>query len=196
MSTSTTNYGLTKPAAGENYSRAVLNNNWDLIDSAIKVESEKVKHAEMVRIAQNDAPAGTFWGPGNISAPYSAGPPTNGVEEAPSKNYADWLQSAYGNDKIRLTKEGIYDIVWSMTNKSGATISLWHIMCSDGSSPAQANATPFGRSPTFNVPAGDPYYAYAPGIYVPPAGLDVFFKYVIGTSNQPWDHRVKVTKVQ
>ena len=34
MSTSTTNLCLTKPAAGENYSRAVFNNNMDLIDTA------------------------------------------------------------------------------------------------------------------------------------------------------------------
>lgn len=43
MSTTTTNYGLTKPAENENYDIGVFNDNFDTIDSALKSLDDDVQ---------------------------------------------------------------------------------------------------------------------------------------------------------
>ena len=46
MSTTTTNYGLTKPEKSDNYNVDVMGNNMDKIDSAIKAQDTRIKAVE------------------------------------------------------------------------------------------------------------------------------------------------------
>ena len=191
MSTSTTKLGLIKPAGGEKWSRPGYNNNLDIID-ADSVEAEKIRHFEAYVVSQNTpSPANTWWGPST--------PITAARESGSSKNdseFTDSVSPTIDTDGLRLTKEGIYTVTWGIGNAGLSSLSLWHIICTNGLNSTNANNTVLGRSPTFNVPSGDWYYAYADNFYVGPDGQNIFFKYSAGNANYPITHRIRVTKLQ
>jgi len=191
MSTSTTKLGLLKPAAGEKYSRATYNNNLDIID-ADSQEFDKMLHFEAyVPTQQTPSPANTWWGPSTpITAAREAGTSFNDSE------FTEAVPSSIDTDGIKLTKEGIYTITWGIGNAwSGGSLTLWHIICTNGLNSTVANGSTLGRAPAFAIPSGDWYYAYADNFYVSDAGLNVFFKYSAGTANVPITHRIRITKV-
>jgi hypothetical protein len=145
-----------------------------------------IHHAEFVRASQNDQPAGTLWGPGaNMIALLDTGPV--------SQNYSSWVSAGTTNDQLKL-QPGVYFIDWKIVNASGAAISLWHTMCTDGTSTANANSTSLGRSYTQNVVPADPYFAYA-HVNLSVA-TDINFKYMCGTAAAPLSQRIKITKIQ
>lgn len=181
MSTSTTNYGLVKPAGGEQYARSVLNNNYDLIDAAIMAEAHKIQHIEIVRQGHTGITANSITGLGDMSTL---------VESASSKNYSDWITFPSA-DMFRLTKEGIYSISWKIVPNS--TTTIWH---SASDSAGNMAGGVYGRSYTSNVVASDGFWmAGGNDVYIPPAGADVYMKFAIGTS-VTINHRIKVTKIK
>ena len=190
MSTSTTKLGLIKPAAGEKWSRPAYNNNLDIID-ADAVNGAKILHAEYYVASQTTpSPANTWWGPST--------PITAARDSSTSKNDSEFT-AAVGpaTDGLRLTKEGIYTVTWGIGNAwGGGSQQLWHIICGDGTNSTTANGSTLGRSPTFAIPPGDWYYAYAENFYVPAGGKDIFFKYSAGAAGVPITHRIRVTKLQ
>ena len=190
MSTSTTKLGLVKPAAGEKWSRPAYNNNLDIID-ADSVNAAKIRHFEAYVPSQNTpSPANTWWGP---STPILAA--RDGVASKNDSEFTDVVSPQ--TDGLRLTKEGIYTVTWGIGNAwGGGSQTLWHIICTDGANATQANGTTLGRSPTFAIPPGDWYYAYADNFYVSPSGLNIFFKYSASTPGVPVTHRIRVTKLQ
>lgn len=189
MSTSTTKLGLVKPAAGEKWSRPAYNNNLDIID-ADSVNAAKIRHFEAFVPSQNTpSPANTWWGPSTpILAARDGGASRNDSE------FTDVVSPQ--TDGLRLTKEGIYTVTWGIGNAGVSSNQLWHIICTDGSNSTTANGTTLGRSPSFAIPVGDWYYAYADNFYVGSGGLNIFFKFSSGLANSPIVHRIRVTKLQ
>ena len=185
MSTSTTKLGLVKPAVGERLSRLTYNQTLDQIDQW-SIDRDKLHSFEAIRTGQNDNPAGPLWGPGNIM----------GLRQATSQNDDFVSNPSAGTDGLRLTKEGIYTVTWGIRNNSAAGIDLWHIICGDGTDATTANNSPFGRSPAFNIPVGDTYYAYGRNFYVGPSGKDIFFKFSTSTASALLDHIIRVAKLQ
>jgi hypothetical protein len=187
MSTPTTNYGFIKAAEGEQYDVDIINNNLDAVDAQIKavdVNARLERHAEFVRPLQNDEPAGNLWGPGAIWGL---------LDTTWSKNYSDWC-SAGANDSIHLMP-GVYYINWKIVNNHNASVLIWHTICTDGASAANANATSLGRTVTLSIPAADPYFNFANVLITAPAGQDIFFKFSCGTANVNLAHRIKITKI-
>lgn len=190
MSSSTTKLGLIKPAPGEKFNRATYNANLDLID-ADAVDRSKIRHFEAYVASQNTpSPASTWWGPQTpITAARDSTASFNDAE------FTEAVSAAVGTDGLRLTKEGIYTITWGIGNAGSSSNPLWHIICANGADPTQANGSVLGRSPTFAIPVGDWYYAFAENFYVPPAGKNIFFKFSSGLANSPIVHRIRVTKI-
>lgn len=146
--------------------------------------SYKTMRAEFVRISQTDNPSGSLWGPGAVF---------NYLDANNSKNYSSWV-AAGPNDAIRVTQEGSYLVDWKIVNAQGTSFTVWHTISTDGSGFTQVNNTSLGRSTSYSVPAQDPYFASA-NFYVPPGGMDVYFKFSCGTANANMHHRIRVTKV-
>lgn len=182
MSTVTTFLNLVKPAPLEPFSRATYVNNLDLIDAGVQAITQ-ARHVEFVRVNQADSPANTLWGPG-LLLPL--------VDAAASKNYVDWA-TAGATDSIKLAP-GVYVIDWKIFNNSGANVSIWHTICTDGTNATTANGTSIGRSPTTVVPTGDPFYTFG-HIIIPTTATDVFFKFVSSVTNASIHHRIKITKI-
>lgn len=189
MSGVTDNYGLILPAAGEPYDVAIPNANNIEIDKQIKY-AKRILHFEAASV-QNDMPANILWGPGAV---------VGLVDNTTSKNNTEFIDMVSGannspNDGLKLTKEGIYTVTWGMGNNTASGITLWHIVCFDGTNTTTANATVVGRSPVFTVPPGDWYFNYAHNFYVPAAGKVIYFKYSSGTASASMSHRIRVTKL-
>lgn len=106
MSTSTTRLGLTKPAAGENYSRSLLNTNYDLIDN--EAIYQKGDHKQLFKNA-GFAWAGAFasWDAGVLSA--ETDPMAASQHSSPLETYAT-AGSVSGS--IKFLVPGIYDVDW------------------------------------------------------------------------------------
>lgn len=185
MSTSTTNYGLVKPAGGEQYARSVLNNNMDLIDAAIKAETTKIKHVEFSRTAQNDNPAGTLWGNGAYSALKDTG---NSI------NDTGWFDYP-ANNQIRFLETGVYAITWKAVPNT--TVTMWHAIFDGGG----AGSAVHGRIPSQSVPASDSVFAIAANLYVSTAALGTNSAIItmlasIATANTAINWRLKITKLR
>lgn len=186
MSTSTTKLGLIKPAPGEKLSRATYNSTLDKIDQA-SIDRDKLHHFEASRDNQNDAPIGGLWGPGSIMA----------LRDSVNSKNDDFVSNpSSGTDGLRLTKEGIYKVVWLIGNSGSSTATLWHIICNDGTDGTTANNSVLGRVPLFGIPVGDWYVCKANNFYVGPSGANIYFKFSCGNAPTNLNHRIRVTKIQ
>lgn len=186
MSTATTKLGLIKPAKGEKFSRTTWNSTLDAIDTA-SIEEAKFHHFEASRNNQNDNPVGTLWGPGGIF----------GLRDAGNSFNDDFVAAATtGTDGIRITKEGVYKVVWAIGNAGSSTADLWHIVCFNGTDAVQANGSVLGRTPLFGIPVGDWYFCKANNFYVGPNGTNIFFKFSAAQASDLLNHRIRITKLQ
>jgi hypothetical protein len=178
---------LQLPDPGESYSLPLLNQNFTNIANE-QNNSNKLHHFEAYRPSQTDAPANTLWGPGVILS----------LRDASASSGDDFTAAASAGttDGVKLTKEGVYTVTFAIGNAGLSPVTLWHIICGDGTSSTNANNTVLGRSPAFSVPSGDWYYAYASNFYVNSSGKEIFFKYSAGTASPQLTHRIRITKVQ
>lgn len=181
MSTPTTNYGLIKAAEGEQYDVDITNGNLDAIDLELK-KINNAKHFEAVRVGQTDNPAGTLHSPGAL---------LTYIDAANSVNHTEFLSTGAG-DSLKFTKEGVYTVNWKIV--PATQVNIWHIISTDVQTAGNANSFALGRTVSVVVPAQDPYFMVST-FYVPPAGLDVYFRFSCGTAGTTLSHRVKISKV-
>lgn len=189
MSTSTPRLGLTKPASGENYSRALLNSNYDLIDA--HADSQIIwNKQERILLFKN---GGFAWG----TTAWDAGPLAINRDVANSSQMSSpeptFASVSTTNGAIKLVEPGVYDIQWIVVPGADPSNSGYRIVTLGTwpGSPAGANAV-LGQTQKANSTYWESVIE-ANNIRVPAANLEVRLTGVqsVGTTNSAL---VKVTQ--
>lgn len=110
MATPTSNYGFLKPGSSETYDVNTLDNNYDMIDSAIYNNLHRPPAADASIAFSNGGfawSAGQSWDAGTLSLDTSTNSSTQVSSPSPSFATPGTLSGS-----IKFTQPGIYDVRW------------------------------------------------------------------------------------